>query len=209
MNLNIDELISIDSTGLPMRPTIRQLQDKDILELYKRDHTKDKINYIKDCGVIYYLGDPKSPPRARGLSDKECLKEAIENFSLPKDYKPDKLVEKLVRKYYIQNITEAGVVLENLQKSLHLMGIAAQKINEALSEMILKGIVPQDKNVSPMANINAVLALMDSVSKRINDFPVLSRSLSQALENLYNEQNEIVTGRGGMRILSSMSADDD
>ena len=38
--------------------------------------------YIKEVGVIYYLGDPKGPCLQEGLSEKEALKKAIENFDL-------------------------------------------------------------------------------------------------------------------------------
>ena len=61
--LTIDSLLILDDTGMPKPPTIRQIIDRDIRELYRRDKTPDKKNYIADCIVIYYLGDPKSPAR--------------------------------------------------------------------------------------------------------------------------------------------------
>ena len=76
--LTIDTLITIDDNGMPVPPTTRQLIDRDVRELYRRDKTKDKTMYIKECIVIYYLGDPKSPARQAGLSDSECLKMAID-----------------------------------------------------------------------------------------------------------------------------------
>ena len=127
-NLNIDSLLTIDDTGMPQAPSIRQLVDKDIALLWQRDTTKDKRNYIAQCGIIYYLGDPKSPARQQGLSDREALDMAIEQFDLPKDYLPDALVKKLIDKYYKQNITEAGIAIENLNKSIHLISLAANKI---------------------------------------------------------------------------------
>ena len=96
-SLNIDKLLTIDETGMPKAPTIRQLQDKDVMLLYQRDNTSDKRKYIAEIGVIYYLGDPKSPAKQQGLSDKEALKMAIDNYNLPKDYVPDTLVNKLIK----------------------------------------------------------------------------------------------------------------
>ena len=107
--LVIDKLLTIDDTGMPKAPTLRQLQDKDVLLLWQRDASKDKHKYIAEVGVIYYLGDPNSPATQQGLSYEESLKMAIENYDLPKDYKPDSLVKKLIDKYYVRNITEAGV----------------------------------------------------------------------------------------------------
>ena len=81
MKLDINRLITIDVTGMPKAPNPSQLLDKDVRELYMRDNTPDKRKYIAECGVIYYLGDPKSPCRQRGLSDEESLLEAIDNLS--------------------------------------------------------------------------------------------------------------------------------
>src|SRR5574344_2812418 len=129
-NVVIEKMITVDDTGMPKAPPIRQLQDKDVALLWQRDTTKDKRNYIAEAGVIYYLGDPKSPAKQQGLSDDEALQMAIDNFNLPKDYVPDLLVKRLIDKYYISNITEAGVALEALQKSVHLVSIAANKLTE-------------------------------------------------------------------------------
>ena len=72
MKIEIEKLISVDDTGMPKAPSITQLFDKDIRELYTRDETLDKSVYIKEVGVIYYLGNPNSPVRQQGLSDEEA-----------------------------------------------------------------------------------------------------------------------------------------
>ena len=46
---------------------------------------KDKKKYLQECGVIYYLADPRSPAKQQGLNDSEALKEAIIQYDLPKD----------------------------------------------------------------------------------------------------------------------------
>ena len=197
-SLDIDKLLVIDNTGMPQAPGIRQLLDKDIALLWQRDTTKDKRKYIAECGVIYYLGDPKSPARQQGLSDKEALDMAIDQFDLPKDYVIDPLVKKLVDKYYIQNITEAGVAIENLNKSIHLISLAAGKINDLLNKKLTQNITEDD--------IPTVLALIDSVAKKITEVPALVKALGVAYENLRTEE-ETKLARGGMIISSSMDAD--
>lgn len=197
--INIDTLITIDETGMPKAPNVRQLQDKDVALLYARDYSKDKNKYIKECGVIYYLADPKSPANQQGLSKEEALNLAIENYDLPKDYKPDALVEKLIVKYYKQNITEAGVAVEVLQKSIHLSTLMANKINEILAAKY-KTLKEED--------IGTVLSLMDNVASKIKDIPNLVKSINQAYENLRSEE-ETNYARGGVQILSSMDADED
>ena len=198
--LNINKMLTIDETGMPKAPDVRQLQDKDVALLWQRDSTKDKRNYISEVGVIYYLGDPKSPAKQQGLSDEESLKMAIDNFNLPKSYQPDALVKKLIDKYYIHNITEAGVALEALQKSVHLVSIAAVRINEQLNRKLSGALADED--------ITSILVLMDAVSKRITEIPALTKALGVAYENLRNEEEEKLA-RGGKQILSSMNADED
>lgn len=198
-NIIIEKLLTIDDTGMPKAPTIRQLQDKDVALLWQRDTSKDKHKYIAEAGVIYYLGDPKSPAKQQGLSDAESLKMAIDNFNLPSSYTPDSLVKKLIDKYYINNITEAGVALEALQKSIHLVSLAAVRINEQLNKKLSTTLV--DEDISP------ILVMMDAVSKRITEIPALTKALGTAYENLRNEEEEQLA-RGGKTILSSMDADE-
>ena len=198
-NIVIEKLLTIDDTGMPKAPSIRQLQDKDVALLWQRDTSKDKHKYIAEAGVIYYLGDPKSPAKQQGLSDAESLKMAIDNFNLPSSYTPDSLVKKLIDKYYINNITEAGVALEALQKSIHLVSLAAVRINEQLNKKLSTTLV--DEDISP------ILVMMDAVSKRITEIPALTKALCTAYENLRNEEEEQIA-RGGKTILSSMDADE-
>lgn len=198
-NIVIEKLLTIDDTGMPKAPSIRQLQDKDVALLWQRDTSKDKHKYIAEVGVIYYLGDPKSPAKQQGLSDAESLKMAIDNFNLPSSYTPDSLVKKLIDKYYINNITEAGVALEALQKSIHLVSLAAVRINEQLNKKLSTTLV--DEDISP------ILVMMDAVSKRITEIPTLTKALGTAYENLRNEEEEQLA-RGGKMILSSMDADE-
>ncbi|MBP3201336.1 MAG: hypothetical protein J6M39_06795 [Lachnospiraceae bacterium] len=200
MKITIEKLITVDESGMPKAPSVRQLLDKDVLSLYSRDNTPDKRRYIAECGVIYYLGDPKSPARQKGLSDAECLKEAIENFNLNSDYKPDDLVLRIVHKYYEQNITKAGVTIENLQRALHLTDLVCNKVLDVLNTKLRSGILEAD--------IPTLMTSIDGVTKRIEDIPKLSKALTQAYENLRDEE-ESQTARGGVAILSSMDADED
>jgi len=200
MKLDIDKLVTIDDSGMPKAPNARQLLDKDILALYLRDNTPDKRKYIGDCGVIYYLGDPKGPCRQRGLSDQEALEEAIENFNLDKNYRPDPLVQKLIKRYYKQNITEAGVTIENLEKALHVCNLGAEKVIEYLNNKLRGILAPED--------IPVMMGMIQNVSNQVKIIPDLVKSLKVAYENLRNEE-EVQMARGGIQILSSMDADED
>ena len=193
--LDLDWMLTIDETGMPKAPNIKQLLDRDVALLWTRDKTPDKIQYIKEVGVIYYLGDPKGPCLQEGLSEKESLKRAIENFDLPKDYQPDALVWKLIKRYYNQRV---GAAMENvivLKKGLHNNTLAASKLNELLNEKLNEG--------ASLETAASIIALMDSLNKKVSDMPALLKALQQAEENLLFEQ-ESTAGRGGETISSSM-----
>lgn len=197
--LLIDSLINIDDSGMPQAPTTRQLIDRDVRELYRRDTSKDKQKYIKECIVIYYLGDPKSPAKQNGLSDAEALKMAIEQAGLPADYLPDKLVIRLIKRYYNENITEAGVVVENILKGIHNINLIITNINELLNEQLKINIT--------IESVQSIVSMIDIVNKKSAEMPALIKALEEAKQNLmYEKETEL--SRGGGQVLSSMDAEE-
>ena len=198
--LCIDTLITIDDNGMPQPPTTRQMIDKDVRMLYSRDKSKDKKNYIAECIVIYYLGDPKSPARQSGLNEAESLKLAIEQAGLNKDYVPDALVIRLIQRYYDQNITEAGKVVENMMQTIHNINLYVSQANKILSDK-LSGTISLEE-------LNNISPILDTFKKQAADIPSLLKKLEEAKQNLmYEKETEI--SRGGVQVLSSMRATDD
>lgn len=198
-NLTIENLISLDKNGLPAVPNIKQILDKDVFLLYSRDKTPDKSKYFKECGVIYYLGDPKSPAKQQGLSDREALIEAIENFDLPKTYVPDILVTKLINRYKALAIGPAGLAIENLLRALHNASIIANKANDILTQKLSEGLTDQD--------VPSIVSTLNMITEQVKNIPKLQEALSIAKENLLREDEDRVA-RGGVAITSSMNADD-
>ena len=197
--LLIDNLIEIDDSGMPKAPTTRNLIDRDVRELYRRDTSKNKQKYIAECIVIYYLGDPKSPAKQSGLSDPEALKMAIEQAGLEKDYIPDVLVLRLIKRYYEQNITEAGKVVENLLKAIHNIGLSIDVVNNFLNEKL-------HSNIS-LEEISVIMNMVDLVRKTAGDIPATIKKLEEAKQNLmYEKETEL--SRGGGTVFSSMDAED-
>lgn len=197
--LIIDSLIDIDDNGMPKPPTVRNLIDRDVRELYRRDNSKNKQKYIAECIVIYYLGDPKSPAKQSGLSDPEALKMAIEQAGLPNDYIPDALVLNLIKRYYQQNITEAGRVVENLVKAIHNIGLSVDVINNLLNEKLHSNIT--------LDEVPTVLQMVENVSKTAGSIPAIVKKLEEAKQNLmYEKETEL--SRGGNAVLSSMDAEE-
>lgn len=194
--IRVDKLLTVDDTGMPKAPDIRQILDKDVQLLWLRDKTKDKSQYIKEVGVIYYLADPKGPCKQEGLSDNEAIKKAIENFDLPVNYKPDLLVWKLAKRYYEAEITVAGAAVETLLRSIHNVVLAANKMNEMLTDKLNGELSIEDSNT--------VIGIMDNLNKKTAELPNIMKALNAAKENLLYEEEQ-QTARGGVTILSSMT----
>ena len=198
--LMIDSLITIDDDGMPKPPNVRQLIDRDVRNLYTRDKTKDKSMYIAECIIIYYLGDPKSPANQSGLNKAESLKLAIEQAGLKDDYIPDALVLRLIDRYYEQNITEAGKVVENMMQTIHNINLYVSQANTILNQK-LNGVITLEE-------LNSISPILDSFKKQASDIPSLLKKLEEAKQNLmYEKETEI--SRGGQAVLSSMRATDD
>ena len=196
--LLIDSLLLLDDTGMPQPPTLKQLIDRDVRELYRRDKTKEKKMYIAECIVIYYLGDPKSPARQSGLSDPEALKMAIEQAGLPKTYIPDVLVLRLIKRYYEENITEAGKVVENILKGVHNINLSIDVINSLLNEKL--------KSNPTLEEIPVILDMMKRVNEQAGAIPAMLKKLEEAKQNLmYEKETEV--SRGGQTVFSSMDAE--
>lgn len=196
--LLIDSLLLLDDTGMPQPPTLKQLIDRDVRELYRRDKTKNKKMYIAECIVIYYLGDPKSPAKQSGLSDPEALKMAIEQADLPKTYIPDVLVLRLIKRYYEENITEAGKVVENILKGVHNINLSIDVINSLLNEKL--------KSNPTLEEIPVILDMMKRVNEQASAIPAMLKKLEEAKQNLmYEKETEV--SRGGQTVLSSMDAE--
>ena len=197
--ITIDSMLVVDDTGMPVPPTIKQLLDRDIRMLYTRDKSKDKKQYIAECIIIYQLGDPKSPARQSGLSEREALTYAIEQAGLDNNYIPDQLVLKLIKRYYNENITEAGRVVENILQTIHNINLGISQINRFLNEKLAS---PLDGDT-----IGVILTLVDNVKKQAGDIPSILKKLEEAKQNLFYEQQTELS-RGGTAVLSSMDAED-
>lgn len=198
--ITIDSLLVVDDTGMPQPPGVRQLLDRDIRTLYSRDKTADKKQYMAEAIVIYQLGDPKSPARQSGLSEREALQYAIEQAGLDKNYIPDSLVLRLIKRYEAENLTEAGRVVENILQTIHNVNLVISHINRYLNEQLAKPSLSGEE-------LSVIMSNIASVKKEAGDIPSILKKLEEAKQNLMYEQ-ETELSRGGGAVLSSMDAED-
>ena len=198
--ITIDSLLIVDGTGMPQPPGIRQLLDRDIRTLYTRDKSPDKKQYMAEAIVIYQLGDPKSPARQSGLSERESLAYAIEQAGLDKGYIPDSLVLRLIKRYEDENLTEAGRVVENILQTIHNVNILISHLNKYFNDQLAKPTLSGEE-------LSVMFANIASVKKEAGDIPSILKKLEEAKQNLMYEQ-ETELSRGGNTVLSSMDAED-
>lgn len=198
--ITIDSLLVVDDTGMPQPPGIRQLLDRDIRTLYSRDKTPDKKQYVAEAIIIYQLGDPKSPARQSGLSEREALTFAREQAGLPENYMPDSLVIRLIKRYENENLTEAGRVVENILQTIHNVNLLISHLNKYFNDQLAKPTLSGEELSVMFANIAAV-------KKEAGDIPSILKKLEEAKQNLMYEQ-ETELSRGGNAVLSSMDAED-
>ena len=198
--VTIDSLLVVDDTGMPKAPEIRQLLDRDIRTLYSRDKSPDKKQYMAEAIIIYQLGDPKSPARQSGLSEREALQYAIEQAGLDKNYIPDSLVLRLIKRYEAENLTEAGRVVENILQTIHNVNLLISHLNKYFNDQLAKPTLSGEELSVMFGNIAAV-------KKEAGDIPSILKKLEEAKQNLMYEQ-ETELSRGGNAVLSSMDAED-
>ena len=198
--VTIDSLLVVDDTGMPKAPELRQLLDRDIRTLYTRDKSPDKKQYMAEAIIIYQLGDPKSPARQSGLSEREALTYAIEQAGLDKGYIPDSLVLRLVKRYEDENLTEAGRVVENILQTIHNVNLLISHLNKYFNDQLAKPTLSGEELSVMFGNIAAV-------KKEAGDIPSILKKLEEAKQNLMYEQ-ETELSRGGNAVLSSMDAED-
>lgn len=198
--ITVDSLLVVDDTGMPQPPGIRQLLDRDIRTLYTRDKSPDKKQYIAEAIVIYQLGDPKSPARQSGLSEREALTFAKEQAGLPENYMPDSLVIRLIKRYENENLTEAGRVVENILQTIHNVNLLISHLNKYFNDQLAKPTLSGEELSVMFGNIAAV-------KKEAGDIPSILKKLEEAKQNLMYEQ-ETELSRGGNAVLSSMDAED-
>ena len=105
----------------------------------------------------------------------------------------------MLKRYYEQNITEAGKVVENLLKAIHNIGLSIDVVNNILKKKLHSTI--------SLDEITTIMNIVDLVRKAAGDIPSTVKKLEEAKQNLmYEKETEL--SRGGGAVLSSMDAED-
>jgi hypothetical protein len=201
---NINHLLSFDEAGNVKPLTTEQLLDADVREFYNKYYVDNKLeSYARECGYIYYLADPNSPPRQEGLSDKECIARAKHEFHLPAMYQPSPLVQRIMERYRESEMTILNEAAVSLEQSVHSCILISNKYRE-----ILQAKMEQlDSSGTPetITMITAIVGIVQQINKEIKDFPKLVDTLKAAKEAIFAEAEDMEL-RGGILMTESMNA---
>lgn len=119
------KLIKYEGYTLTIEP--EALVIKSIRSLWNRDKSRSKDRALQELGYIYFMVDPRSTySYITNLADRS--EKIILEEGLPKNWKPDKIVEEAMKSYADSVITTSYLLLEdtkfavdNLRKYLRLM----------------------------------------------------------------------------------------
>ena len=124
---------------------------------------------------------------------------AIDQAGLDKSYIPDTLVLRLIKRYYEQNISEAGKVVENILKAMHNINLMIDHVNSSVNEKL------QTSNFT-IEELPTIMQTVDNVNKIAGSIPSMLKKLEEAKQNLmYEKETEL--SRGGNVVMSSMDVD--
>ena len=164
-------LLTIANNRLEISPyalTINEFKD-----IWDRDSSKEKDRAVKELSFIYFMADYKSNYRAYDSSSRLL---AITNDIELKDWTPDDLIVKAIKKYEELQITPSIKFLKNAEQSLN-------KISSFIT-----AYVPSDDETG--AKFKAIIA-------GVKALPDLLKSINNLTEMAEKELSDTKRVRGG------------
>lgn len=194
----IDEMLTVDRNGFVAALSLRQLQNKLVADVYARDRSSDKDFAKRELGLVYWVGDFKSPANQSGMSFDEAIQDAIENYGLPSTYKPDNVILSLIAQYRERYVYgAAGSAVMACLKGLRLCSIVCSKLSDQLNEYVSTGGCDVDQ-------LESVTDTMTSIMKISKDLPSNIKALNDAEEALKYQIETQKAAYGGKRVSKSM-----
>lgn len=204
----MDSLFTLENGEIVIQQNI--LNNKDIKALIRRDRGGliagdmkglKKERAFAELGLIWYCVNLNSPGLQKGLSGDELVKDGMDYFGLPKEWKPDDVFDRVYKQYdadYNSNITVQAIrsIHGGLNRAIRML----DKITAILNQ--LEDKVEMDMN--DVSNFNKANKEMIDMSASL---PETINKL-KALEAIYlKEEKKIKSSRGGKTITLSMDPD--
>lgn len=137
--------------------------------IYKRDKHKDKSMAKQELAYCYFMADPRSDYQYI-LDNEVRSEEVIKGLGMPKDWKPDNIVEHAIEFYSSFKPISAGL-LEDTRA-------AVDKLRQMLREIDLKAT---DDKGKPIYTLNVITATIKQIPSLVKDLDEAERTLSKEI----------------------------
>ena len=130
---------------------------KSIRTLWNRDKTQSKERALAELGYIYFMVDPRSTySYLTDLADRS--EKIVLEEGLPKNWKPDKIVQEAMKSYGVSVITTSSLLLEDTR-------VAVDKLRKYLRDIDLTAEDDKNKPKYPLNTVTSSIKLVPSLAE--------------------------------------------
>lgn len=130
---------------------------KSIRALWNRDKTQSKERALAELGYIYFMVDPRSTySYLTDLADRS--EKIVIEEGLPKNWKPDKIVQEAMKSYGDSVITTSSLLLEDTR-------VAVDKLRKYLRDIDLTAEDDKNKPKYPLNTVTSSIKLVPSLAE--------------------------------------------
>lgn len=130
---------------------------KSIRTLWNRDKTQSKERALAELGYIYFMVDPRSTySYLTDLADRS--EKIVLEEGLPKNWKPDKIVQEAMKSYGDSIITTSSLLLEDTR-------VAVDKLRKYLRDIDLTAEDDKNKPKYPLNTVTSSIKLVPSLAE--------------------------------------------
>ena len=130
---------------------------KSIRTLWNRDKTQSKERALAELGYIYFMVDPRSTySYLTDLADRS--EKIVLEEGLPKNWKPDKIVQEAMKSYGDSVITISSLLLEDTR-------VAVDKLRKYLRDIDLTAEDDKNKPKYPLNTVTSSIKLVPSLAE--------------------------------------------
>ncbi len=147
------------------------LSIKAFRDIWNRDKSKEKLKAQQELGFVYFFCDPRSDYMF--LIDEDTrMQTIIEQEGMPKNWKPDELIEKAMEVYKYLTTTSASLLLQDTRDLI-------DKVRKQLKEIDLS---KKDKSGKPIYTLNMVTATIKQIPGLIKDLNEAEKAIATEID---------------------------
>lgn len=153
-----------------VQPTQECMLIKPFRDLYKKDRTVGKDQFMEIMSIIYFYADPRSS-YSYITNDNERLQAIIKQEGLDKKFKIEKYQD-LIDVYKEHVVTASYQLLQNAR-------IAADKVGKFLAQVDL---FEEDEKGKPKYTVNSVTSAMKQIPEIVKQLQLTEKLVSKEIE---------------------------